>query len=139
MTADDLIGAARVCLGTPFVHQGRRPGQALDCAGLLVHVASTVGCPVIDRAGYGRDPSGNALWQAIEAQPFLVRVTPPDLATAGDLLLLRFSGAPQHLALHCGATIVHAWEAVGAVCEHAFSAVWQRRVAAVWRFLAVEA
>ncbi len=137
MTADELIVAARVCLGTPFVHQGRIPGQALDCAGLLVHVARAAGFPVIDRAGYGRDPSGDALGQAIAEQPFLVRVTPHDLS-AGDLLLLRFSGAPQHLALHCGATIVHAWEAVGAVCEHAFSAVWRRRVAAVWRFRDIE-
>lgn len=139
MTADELIAAARACLGTPFAHQGRLPGQALDCAGLLVHVARTAGCPVIDRAGYGRDPSGDALGQALAAQPFLVRVAPPDQPAAGDLLLLRFSGAPQHLALHCGATIVHAWEAVGAVCEHAFSVGWQRRVVAVWRFRDLEA
>ncbi|MBK8745664.1 MAG: peptidase P60, partial [Propionivibrio sp.] len=38
-----ILAAARACIGTPFVHQGRIPGLALDCAGLVVAVAQAIG------------------------------------------------------------------------------------------------
>ena len=135
MTADDLISAARGCLGTPFRHQGRVPGEALDCAGLLAEVARANGCQVIDRQGYSPEPSGDSLLRAVDAQPYLIRL-PGGMAeaAAGDVLALRFGGAPHHLALHCGATIVHAWAAVGCVCAHELTAALQRRVVAAWRF-----
>jgi len=135
MTADDLIAAARLCLATPFRHQGRVPGEALDCAGLLAVVAQANGCTVIDQTGYSPEPAGDSLLRAVEAQPFLIRL-PGGLseAAAGDVLALRFGGAPHHLALHCGATILHAWAAVGQVCTHALTPPWQRRVVAAWRF-----
>ena len=44
MTSADIIAIARACLGTPFRHQGRIPGVALDCAGLVVAVAAAPRC-----------------------------------------------------------------------------------------------
>jgi hypothetical protein len=48
MIADNVIEAARECLGTPFRHQGRIVGEALDCAGVAVHVAERLGYGVLD-------------------------------------------------------------------------------------------
>jgi cell wall-associated NlpC family hydrolase len=54
MTTDDIIAAARRAVGTPFRHQGRTPGVALDCAGLALYVAAENGVDTIDHEGYPR-------------------------------------------------------------------------------------
>lgn len=131
MTQDDIIAAARACLGTPFRHQGRIPGSALDCAGLVVAVAEAIGADYIDQVGYGRVPSENRLALALEGQPCLARVAS---CLPGDVLLLSFGGEPQHLAISAGPTLIHAWEAVGRVCEHDLDARWRSRVVQIYRF-----
>ena len=133
MTAAEIITAARAQIGTPFVHQGRIPGTALDCAGLLVTVAAAVGAEYVDVAGYSRIPTG-VLASVMESQPGLVRIK-PIAATAGDVLVMRFSREPQHLAVLAGDTIIHSHAAVGRCCEHAFDATWRRRVVSAWRFI----
>ena len=133
MTRDDIITAARDCLGTPFVHQGRIPGRALDCAGLIVAVAQSIGVEYVDQTGYSRSPSGGLLEAALDGQPGIMRIAPADRA-AGDVLLMRFSGDPQHLAILAGTTIIHAWEAPGLVCEHDLTDLWGRRIVRVYRF-----
>ena len=92
MTADDIVAAARACIGTPFAHQGRVVGVALDCAGVAVHAVRAAGVDVLDFAGYGRTPNKGRLAAAMDAQPMLERV--PDIAdrAAGDILLMRFRG-----------------------------------------------
>ena len=131
MTADDILTAARSCLDTPFRHQGRIPGLALDCAGLIVAVAESVGADYIDRFGYGRNPAHGLLESVLHAQPFLERVFD---RKPGDVLLMRFSGEPQHLAICAGDTIIHSYEAVGKVCEHRLASVWAARIVRVYRF-----
>ena len=131
MTADDIIAAARACLGTPFVHQGRIPGMALDCAGLVIAVAATVGAEYVDYPGYGRSPANGLLEAALDAQPFLERVADRQ---PGDVLLMRFSGEPQHLAICTGDNIIHSYESVGKACEHRLSDVWAARIVRVYRF-----
>lgn len=133
MKADDIITAARECLGTPFQHQARVPGVALDCAGVFVHVCGAMGLPVLDERGYGRLPYRGLLEQCIARQPFLTEV-PRDQMQAGDVLLMRFDGAPQHIAIHAGATVIHAYEAIGRVVEHRLADVWRARVVRVYRF-----
>lgn len=137
MHAADIIAAARACLGTPFQHQGRIPGVALDCAGLLIAVAQAIGADYHDVTGYGPHPCGGMLEQALDDQPCLepVRVAQ---RRAGDLLLMRFDTEPQHLAVLTGETIIHAYSNVGKVCEHRLSAVWAARIVRVYRFRGVE-
>ncbi|MBK7357570.1 NlpC/P60 family protein [Propionivibrio sp.] len=105
MTADDIINAARACLGTPFRHQGRIPGVALDCAGLVVAVAKAIGADYNDVAGYGRTPYGGMLESCLCSQPGLDISSKAD-RQPGDILLIRFSGDPQHLAIFTGETII---------------------------------
>ena len=134
MTADDILIAARSFLGTPFRHQGRIPGLALDCAGLVVSVAKEIGADYIDRPGYSRNPSGGLLESALDDQPCLERVTDRQ---PGDVLLMRFSGEPQHLAIFTGENIIHSYESVGKVCEHRMADVWAVRIVRVYRFKGV--
>ncbi len=134
MTADDIVAAARACIGTPFVHQGRIPGVALDCAGLVVAVAESVGVEYADHAGYGRNPANGLLESVLDVQPFLTRVFD---RKPGDVLLMRFAGEPQHLAIFTGDNIIHSYESVGKVCEHRMADVWAVRIVRVYRFKGV--
>lgn len=129
MTANEIIEAARAELNTPFVHQGRLPGKALDCAGLAVVVARHW-FDVDEPRAYGRSPHLGLLQQWVEAQSFIEHGQP----VAGALLLMRFGTEPQHLAICAGDTIIHSYSRVGKVTEHNFSPVWRARVVRSYRF-----
>ena len=133
MTPNAIIAAAREFLGTPFRHLGRLPGKALDCAGLAVSVALALGLEVDDREAYGKTPANGLLEAMLDVQPGLRRVF--RAPQAGDLLLMRFNGDPQHLAICAGETIIHAWQTVGKVVEHRFTDLWQSRVVRVYEFV----
>lgn len=134
ITAEQIVAAARACLGTPFRHQGRIPGLALDCAGLIVAVAREIGIDPVDVESYGRRPHQGLLDATLSSQPSLIDVARADMA-AGDILLMRFTREPQHLAICAGSTIIHSWEAPGKVCEHDLDATWRSRIVRVYRFV----
>lgn len=113
--SDEIINAARDVIGTPFKHQGRLPGIALDCAGVIVHVLESVGVPYNDLYGYSRLPHNGRLKAALDSQSSLIRVSNFE---PGDVLLMRFGKEPTHLAIFAGSTIIHAYELVEKVCEH---------------------
>lgn len=133
MTGADVIAAARALIGTPFAHQGRLPGIALDCAGVIVATATALGIAHDDVAGYSRLPGNGLLRQVLDGQAALVPVR-TDAIAPGDILLMRFKREPQHLGIYTGETLVHAWQIIGNVCEHAFDESWRRRVVAAYRF-----
>lgn len=138
MTLDDILTAARQCLGTPFRHQGRLIGFGLDCAGVAIHVARQIGAGHLDVSGYGRTPANGQLEQSLDSQPCLRLIDDSPRgakARPGDLLLMRFAQDPQHLAILTDQqTIVHAYESVGQCCEHRLSSVWAARIVRVYRF-----
>ena len=138
MIADEIVAAARELIGTPFVHQGRIPGVALDCAGTAIVVAQKIGFDVADVIGYGRTPDNGLLERTVAGQPFLVPVKVSEIA-AGDILVMRFGKEPRHLAICGGDTIIHSYEAVRMVCEHRLSDVWRARITAAYRFTRIEA
>lgn len=133
---DLVISAARECVGTPFRHQGRLIGVGLDCAGVVLHVARALGLPAVDVPGYGRNPSGGRLESALDGQCCVCRVDASALQP-GDVLLMRFSSEPQHLAICTGSGIVHAYEAAGACVEHVIDSAWRRRIVRAYRFIEV--
>lgn len=137
MTIDDILTAARECLGTPFRHQGRLIGFGIDCAGVAIHVARQIGAGHIDVSGYGRTPANGQLERSLDEQPCLERVALNE-RQAGDLLLMRFVSDPQHLAICAGETIIHAYESVGQCCEHRLSSLWAARIVRVYRFRGIE-
>lgn len=131
MTPADIIVAARSALGVPFRHQGRTLA-GLDCAGLVAYTCDQLGIDYEDREGYARRPSNGLIEAALDAQPFLERVT--GHPQPGDVLLMRFTGEPQHLAIYAGPNIIHSYETVGKVCEHILDQRWARRIVRIYRF-----
>ncbi|WP_418936353.1 NlpC/P60 family protein [Metapseudomonas furukawaii] len=109
----------------------------MDCAGLFVFVCLAHGLPVEDVQGYGRNPFNGLLEDAIRRQPFLREVPKADLQP-GDVLLMRFSQAPQHIAIATEHGMIHAYEHSGAVVEHRLAEVWRARITHVYRFEGIE-
>ena len=132
MTGYDIVTEARNHIETPFKHQGRLPGLALDCAGLVVVVAKNCGIEIFDAQGYGRSPNG-ALEATIAAQ-VCVDPVPVSDRLPGDILTMRFGKEMQHVAICAGDTVIHSYEAVGKVCEHSLDAMWVKRIVSVYRF-----
>jgi cell wall-associated NlpC family hydrolase len=136
MDAARIISLARETLGTPFRHQGRQAGRGLDCIGVAAYICDAAEIPYIDKSGYSREPSHGLLESGLENQPGLVSVALADMAP-GDLLLMRFAGDPQHIAIHAGETIIHAFEKSGKVVEHGLTDYWRSRIVRVYRFVGV--
>jgi len=129
---EDIVTAARACIGTPFMHQGRVAGVGLDCVGLARIPAVTLGLEIGDYDGYSRQPDP-AVMEA-KLNEFLDLVEPGDMQL-GDILWLSFAKEPMHLAIFAGDTIIHAVSmGPGKVVEHGFRAPWPQRVVGVYRY-----
>jgi NlpC/P60 family putative phage cell wall peptidase len=126
-----MVTAARTCLGTPFHHQGRKAGVGLDCIGLIVIALRAAGFAVHDRADYGRRPDGKSLMAALKEHG----AQPASSIAAGDVLLFRYDGQPQHAALATGPDrMIHSFAPAGAVVETALGDYWRRRLVGIYRF-----
>lgn len=108
----DVVAEARAWLGTPYQHQQRLRGVAVDCVGLVIGVARALGLcgPAFDFGGYGRTPDGRSMLAECDAH--MDRVARENIAP-GHVLVLRYQHDPQHMAiaanyLHGGLSIVHA-------------------------------
>lgn len=130
MLADSIIQIARSLIGTPFQHQGRLPGVALDCVGLIVVIARELGLPHFDRQDYAKNPHRGQLEEALKRQPCLERI---ETLEPGAVILTRISATPQHVGIFTGTSMIHAWAAAGKVCEHPADDKWKGRIVRVYR------
>ena len=121
ITPEKLISVARGYIETPFAHQGRLPGIALDCAGLIICAAIDSGLNANDVKGYSSEPDGRSL-QSTEWKP-------------GDLLLMKFYRDPRHVALWTGETIIHANNVDKKVIEQHIDKRIRHQVVAAYRFM----
>lgn len=108
-TGADVVAAARGELGTPWMHQARLPGVALDCAGLVIVTAKRLGLvsQAWDIADYGRLPDGSLLDRCDE---HMQRIGAMEL---GAVLVVAITGQPQHMGIvgdyrHGGWSLIHA-------------------------------
>jgi cell wall-associated NlpC family hydrolase len=108
----DVIAEARTWLDTPYVHQGRTKGVAVDCAGLVIGVARELGvvAPDFDVNGYPREADGTTLMTVCDR--FMTRVAKSDLLP-GHVMVFAFDKAPAHVGivgdyLHGGLSIIQA-------------------------------
>jgi NlpC/P60 family putative phage cell wall peptidase len=128
---DQMIAAARRCLGTPFHHQGRRPGAGIDCIGLIVVALRAAGFTVEDRTDYGRRPDGKSLIAALAEHG----AVPVKEIRPGDVLLFRYDRQPQHAAIATGPDrMIHSFAVAGEVVETIIGDYWQRRLNGIFRF-----
>lgn len=127
---EQMVEAARKALGTPFHHQGRVAGIGLDCIGLIIHALKAVDLAVADEKDYGRQPEPQRLIEALDGHGF--RTVPA--IEAGNVLLLRIKGQPQHVALVSSPTsMIHAYAPIGKVVETTIGETWRGRIAAIYR------
>jgi cell wall-associated NlpC family hydrolase len=118
MTGADVVAAARLELGTKWVHQARAPGIALDCAGLVICTARRLGLVAaeFDVGGYSLVPDGSMLaW----CERYMQTIEQLEL---GAVVALQVDKDPQHLGIvgdyrHGGYSIIHAASAAGRVIE----------------------
>jgi cell wall-associated NlpC family hydrolase len=139
--AERIVALARETLGTPYRHQGRINGLALDCAGVPVHVGHRIGMPLTDFTRYGRLPIPIEMRASLDAH--LLRV-PKERIQIGDVAWIKFREEPQHLAIvgdhPLGLSLIHAYNGSGfhSVVEHRLDDEWMTRIVAVWRYPGVE-
>lgn len=139
-TREALVAAAEECLGTPFLHQGRKPRVGLDCAGLLLAVAASVGIQQVDypRRNYSRFPLlGDHLRAFVAGQ---TNPIPVEEARPGSIYLfwIHREGLPQHLGMHVAPDLmIHAWSDAGAVVQSHLGPYWSARITGVFDFRGV--
>lgn len=116
VTRADVVSEARSWKGTPYAHQHRAKGHAVDCVGLVIGVARELRlvAPDFDVPAYRPKPDGVTL--LAQCRQFM-REVPEDEVKPGHVLVLAFRREPQHLGilgdyLHGGFTLIHAYGTV---------------------------
>ena len=135
--ADEIVGAARAWLGTPYRHRASTPGAGCDCLGLVRGVWRTLyGAEPAARPPYSADwreaGRGGGLLEA--AETLMQRAAGAPLA--GELVLFRLQRnlPPRHCGIMVsGERFIHAQEGLGVV-EANLGESWRKRVAAVFEF-----
>jgi hypothetical protein len=167
-TRAEIIAKAREYLGTPFRHQGRLKGRAMDCGGLPLCVGQDLG--MLDKGGalfdrYFHSDYNIRLFSMdrlrTECRKLWLELPDGDPPLPGDVLIMRLSvridsgavveawleqnkrGIASHLAMVTGLTprlsAIHAYNGeANRVIEHEFDAAWMRRIAGVFRYPGVE-
>ena len=136
-TRQQIIDTARTWMETPFRHQGRTKGVAVDCAGLLIGVAHALGLSDFDARDYSPNPDGVTMKATLDAQMISV---PFRHIKAGDVFYMAFKKQPQHMAIITRIDkthIIHADSLAaggGRVVEHRLDSVWLSRVRGCYRF-----
>ena len=131
------VEIARTCIGVPYKHMGWHPVSGLDCMGLIAYTAQQLGHEP-DTRSYGSVPQRGLLKQTLDDQTFFRQLSVEEVRTGlepGDVLLMRFSKNPQHVALFTGDTIIHSYMNVGKVVEQRFASAWRARVLAAYRWV----
>ena len=140
MTGADIVAAARTHMGTPWVHQGRTPGVAMDCAGLVICVARQLGLvpPDMDVNGYTREADGSMLAWCDE---HMTRIADLEL---GAVIVVVCDRQPQHMGIvgdyrHGGWSLIHGASLAGRVVETRLMWARNMRLVAVYRMPGVGA
>ena len=135
--ADEIVGAARAWLGTPYRHRASTPGAGCDCLGLVRGVWRTLygaePAALANESAAGRGAGrGGGLLEA--AETLMQRAAGAPLA--GELVLFRLQRnlPPRHCGIMVsGERFIHAQEGLGVV-EANLGESWRKRVAAVFEF-----
>jgi len=120
--------AAISMVGTPYLHQGRLPGVALDCIGLVSEAYRMAGYPHQIPADYRRIPDVRVLSQYVNK--YCIK---KDKADIGDIILIRFSIDPQHFAIMSyGNKIIHAYNQAKKVVIDNYSEEWIKKTVGIF-------
>jgi murein DD-endopeptidase / murein LD-carboxypeptidase len=123
-----IVAAARTCVGTRFRPQGRTPGLALDCVGVVAVAAAAAGVRIALPAYALSGEQGGVLLAGLAAHG----CSPVTPAAPGDMLVLAPSPRHRHLGIVTAAGLVHAHAGLGRVVEGPIDAAWA--IVGAWRF-----
>lgn len=121
-----IVAAVRACVGTRFRSQGRIPGLALDCVGVVLVAAQA--------AGVAANVPAYALGGVLPDVELLLRghgcrrVAQPQ---PGDIIVIAPVGGQRHFGVLTPAGVVHAHAGLGRVVEGPLDADWP--VVSAWR------
>lgn len=145
-TSAEFVAVARGELGTPYRHQGRLSGVALDCIGLPFVCAWK--CGLVDRSvdvrDYSPTPDGTSL--IAHCDRLLIRKELKDMSI-GDLLIISWDTDPQHFCIvgdypHGGFSVIHAKGVIGGkrgkVIEHRLDPDTLSKAVALYRIPGLE-
>jgi cell wall-associated NlpC family hydrolase len=135
VTREQIVATAREWLDTRWHHQGRLKGVGVDCAGLVVGVATELGLTEFDMTGYGHRPDTRELEQLCHDHMKKVR---RDRARPGDVLLIEVDKMPQHMAIKTDIGMIHAFAPLRRVVEHRIDDDWAARITAAFRIPGVK-
>lgn len=132
----EIIQIARTLINTPYRHQGRTPGVALDCIGVIITVGHQLSLFDYDYNNYSREPDGTLL-SLVEKHCEKL----PDL-TEGAIAVFKLSAIPHHVGIismfRGNWGLIHAYQNVGRVREHEFISWWQNKLIGVYGLPNVE-
>lgn len=124
-----FVDSALKCLGTRFHHQGRVQESGLDCVGLVVCAARSIGVSIVDYTNYRRFPTKDSLMKYMK--DYTIRKDPKK-ASFGDILVfwidpgLRYS---QHVAIMSyNGKMIHSYSRARKVVEVSFGQYWKERL-----------
>lgn len=133
-TGRDFFLEARLLVGTPWVNHGRST-NGMDCGGLLICVSRNIGIIPADRDWiFQTDESYRGLHETLSE--FADELQEGEPREEGDILTYAFSG---DMVAHCSIfspsenIIIHAYPALGCVCEHSLSGKWKRKIHRTYR------
>lgn len=111
-----IVAEARSYLGTPWVHMGRQPGLAIDCAGVWICVcrARAYLAATFDVPAYTQEPDGQLVRLC---ERYMGARVPQQSLRPGDGVVIATATDPQHLGIvgdyrHSGLSIIHASNAL---------------------------
>jgi cell wall-associated NlpC family hydrolase len=140
-TKADIVTRAREYVGTPFRHQGRLPGVALDCVGLCACVGKSLGLEIHDVVDYRRRPDWTRFKAEFDKNGQWIGNSEA-VAVPGTMLLLREGRHQTHCAIVAEKdgfkTMIHAFEPRGKVVEERITQDWAQRIVAVYLLNGVE-
>lgn len=106
---EQIITTARDWIGVRWQHQGRSRIEGVDCVGLLVVVAQSLGLPVTDVRNYRRRQTGRELLKILDDQ---LKKTPLEGWKIGDIGVFKESSFPIHVGVlnagDEGLSVIHA-------------------------------
>jgi cell wall-associated NlpC family hydrolase len=126
-----IVAEARTWTNTPFVHQGRVRGVAVDCLGVIAMVGRALGLTDYDRTDYGRIPNPRRMRAELKAHLDEIAIAE---ARPGDILHMAWGREAMHLGIVTELGILHAYSAIPAVVEHPLDDEWRGRIRFAYRY-----
>lgn len=130
---DEVVAAARSCIGTRFRPQGRLIGIGLDCVGVVLVAAAAAGVRPDEVPAYALSGQNMALLLAQLRAAGCEDVH--GVPAAGDIGVLAPGAGRLHLGVLTGTNFVHAHAGLGRVVEGPIDEAW--RWLGTWRLRGV--